>query len=59
VLLSFRGGLCPQAIGRADHRFGAARSGRSATAAAFANAVVHAIGRRIRDLPLAPELVMD
>src|SRR6185503_1572564 len=33
--------------------------GQVGTAAAIANAVFHATGRRVRELPMAPELVMD
>jgi xanthine dehydrogenase YagR molybdenum-binding subunit len=38
---------------------GVGEIGQVAVAAAVANAVFHATGRRIRELPLAPELVMD
>jgi len=33
--------------------------GQVGVAAAIANAVFHATGRRIRTLPISPELVMD
>jgi xanthine dehydrogenase YagR molybdenum-binding subunit len=38
---------------------GVGEIGQVGTAAAIANAVFHATGRRIHELPLAPELVMD
>jgi xanthine dehydrogenase YagR molybdenum-binding subunit len=38
---------------------GVGEIGQVGTAAAIANAVFHATGRRIRELPMAPELVMD
>jgi xanthine dehydrogenase YagR molybdenum-binding subunit len=38
---------------------GVGEIGQVGVAAAIANAVFHATGRRIRELPLAPELVMD
>jgi xanthine dehydrogenase YagR molybdenum-binding subunit len=38
---------------------GVGEIGQVGTAAAIANAVFHATGRRVRELPLAPELVMD
>jgi xanthine dehydrogenase YagR molybdenum-binding subunit len=38
---------------------GVGEIGQVGTAAAIANAVFHATGRRIRQLPMAPELVMD
>jgi xanthine dehydrogenase YagR molybdenum-binding subunit len=38
---------------------GVGEIGQVGTAAAIANAVFNATGRRIRDLPLAAELVMD
>jgi xanthine dehydrogenase YagR molybdenum-binding subunit len=38
---------------------GVGEIGQVGTAAAIANAVFHATGRRIRELPVAPELVMD
>jgi xanthine dehydrogenase YagR molybdenum-binding subunit len=38
---------------------GVGEIGQVGTAAAIANAVFHATGRRIRELPLAPERVMD
>jgi xanthine dehydrogenase YagR molybdenum-binding subunit len=38
---------------------GVGEIGMVGTAAAIANAVFHATGRRVRELPLAPELVMD
>jgi xanthine dehydrogenase YagR molybdenum-binding subunit len=38
---------------------GVGEIGQVAVAAAIANAVFHATGRRVRELPMAPELVMD
>jgi xanthine dehydrogenase YagR molybdenum-binding subunit len=38
---------------------GVGEIGQVGTAAAIVNAVFHATGRRVRELPLAPELVMD
>ena len=38
---------------------GVGEIGQVGAAAAIANAVFHATGRRIRELPMAPELVMD
>jgi xanthine dehydrogenase YagR molybdenum-binding subunit len=38
---------------------GVGEVGQVGVAAAIANAVFHATGRRVRELPLAPELVMD
>ena len=38
---------------------GVGEIGQVGVAAAIANAVFHATGRRIRELPMAPELVMD
>ena len=38
---------------------GVGEIGQVGVAAAIANAVFHATGRRVRELPLAPELVMD
>jgi xanthine dehydrogenase YagR molybdenum-binding subunit len=38
---------------------GVGEIGQVGVAAAIANAVFHATGRRIRELPIAPELVMD
>jgi xanthine dehydrogenase YagR molybdenum-binding subunit len=38
---------------------GVGEIGQVGTAAAIANAVFHATGRRVRELPMAPELVMD
>ena len=38
---------------------GVGEIGMVGTAAAIANAVFHATGRRVRKLPMAPELVMD
>jgi xanthine dehydrogenase YagR molybdenum-binding subunit len=38
---------------------GVGEIGQVGTAAALANAVFHATGRRTRELPMAPELVMD
>jgi xanthine dehydrogenase YagR molybdenum-binding subunit len=38
---------------------GVGEIGQVGTAAAIANAVFHATGRRIRELPMTPELVMD
>ena len=38
---------------------GVGEIGQVGVAAAIANAVFHATGRRIRNLPIAPELVMD
>ena len=38
---------------------GVGEIGQVGVAAAIANAVFHATGRRIRSLPMAPELVMD
>jgi xanthine dehydrogenase YagR molybdenum-binding subunit len=38
---------------------GVGEIGQVGVAAAIANAVFHATGRRIRTLPMAPELVMD
>jgi hypothetical protein len=38
---------------------GVGEIGQVGTAAAIADAVFHATGRRIRELPMAPELVMD
>ena len=38
---------------------GVGEIGQVGTAAAIANAVFHATGRRVRELPIAPELVMD
>jgi hypothetical protein len=38
---------------------GVGEIGQVGVAAAIANAVFHAIGRRIRTLPMTPELVMD
>jgi xanthine dehydrogenase YagR molybdenum-binding subunit len=38
---------------------GVGEIGQVGAAAAIANAVFHATGRRIRSLPMAPELVMD
>jgi xanthine dehydrogenase YagR molybdenum-binding subunit len=38
---------------------GVGEIGQVGVAAAIANAVFHATGRRIRTLPIAPELVMD
>jgi xanthine dehydrogenase YagR molybdenum-binding subunit len=38
---------------------GVGEIGQVGTAAAIANAVFHATGRRIRRLPMTPELVMD
>jgi xanthine dehydrogenase YagR molybdenum-binding subunit len=38
---------------------GVGEIGMVGTAAAIANAVFHATGRRVRELPIAPELVMD
>jgi len=38
---------------------GVGEIGQVGTVAAIANAVFHATGRRIRELPMAPELVMD
>ena len=38
---------------------GVGEIGQVGVAAAIANAVFHATGRRIRDLPMTPELVMD
>jgi xanthine dehydrogenase YagR molybdenum-binding subunit len=38
---------------------GVGEIGQVGTAAAISNAVFHATGRRIRELPMAPELVMD
>jgi xanthine dehydrogenase YagR molybdenum-binding subunit len=38
---------------------GVGEIGQVGVAAAIANAVFHATGRRIRELPLAAELVMD
>jgi xanthine dehydrogenase YagR molybdenum-binding subunit len=38
---------------------GVGEIGQVGVAAAIANAVFHATGRRVRELPMAPELVMD
>jgi xanthine dehydrogenase YagR molybdenum-binding subunit len=38
---------------------GVGEIGQVGTAAAIANAVFHATGRRVREFPMAPELVMD
>jgi xanthine dehydrogenase YagR molybdenum-binding subunit len=38
---------------------GVGEIGQVGTAGAIANAVFHATGRRVRELPMAPELVMD
>jgi xanthine dehydrogenase YagR molybdenum-binding subunit len=38
---------------------GVGEIGQVGVAAAIANAVFHATGRRVRELPIAPELVMD
>ncbi len=38
---------------------GVGEIGQVGVAAAIANAVFHATGRRVRELPLAAELVMD
>jgi xanthine dehydrogenase YagR molybdenum-binding subunit len=38
---------------------GVGEIGQVGTAAAIAKAVFHATGRRIRELPMVPELVMD
>ena len=38
---------------------GVGEIGQVGVAAAIANAVLHATGRRVRELPIAPELVMD
>jgi xanthine dehydrogenase YagR molybdenum-binding subunit len=38
---------------------GVGEIGQVGVAAAIANAVFHATGRRIRELPIAAELVMD
>ena len=38
---------------------GGGEIGQVGVAAAIANAVFHATGRRVRELPIAPELVMD
>jgi xanthine dehydrogenase YagR molybdenum-binding subunit len=38
---------------------GVGEIGQVGVAAAIANAVCHATGRRIRELPMSPELVMD
>jgi hypothetical protein len=47
-----------QALLEGNHK-GVGEIGQVGTAAAIANAVFHATGRRIRELPMAPELVMD
>ena len=38
---------------------GVGEIGQVGVAAAIVNAVFHATGRRVRELPIAPELVMD
>ena len=38
---------------------GVGEIGQVGAAAAIANAVFHATGHRVRELPMAPELVMD
>jgi xanthine dehydrogenase YagR molybdenum-binding subunit len=38
---------------------GVGEIGQVGAAAAIANAVFHATGRRARDLPIAPEVLMD
>ena len=38
---------------------GVGEIGQVGAAAAIANAVFHATGRRMREFPMAPELVMD
>jgi xanthine dehydrogenase YagR molybdenum-binding subunit len=38
---------------------GIAEIGQVGSGTAIANAVFHATGRRIRELPMSPELVMD
>jgi xanthine dehydrogenase YagR molybdenum-binding subunit len=49
----------PDAVVGALGAKGVGEIGQVGTAAAIANAVFHATGRRIRELPLAPELVLD
>jgi xanthine dehydrogenase YagR molybdenum-binding subunit len=50
--------VCDDVVGPLGAK-GVGEIGMVGTAAAIANAVFHATGRRVRELPLAPELVMD
>jgi xanthine dehydrogenase YagR molybdenum-binding subunit len=50
--------VCDEVVGPLGAK-GVGEIGMVGTAAAIANAVFHATGRRVRELPLAPELVMD
>ena len=61
-----RAGRRPSSSSRCDDALvgplgakGVGEIGQVGVAAAIANAVFHATGRRVRELPIAPELVMD